>query len=762
MKRSVIKRVAIGFGVVVLALFVAGAVFTATFDVNRYKTQIADAVHERTGRTLRFDGDLSLSLFPRVAMKLPPTTLSEPGRDAAFARLRSAEAFVALLPLLRKEIKVDAVRVDGLQVTVVRQKDGSTDIDDLLRPQKTPAAGGVPGTAPASKEMTIGGVQLKDADITWRDLASGRTIRLAGFDLRAGRYGPGERTPVEGRVVVTLNEPALTARANVKGEIEWTEQGGLRAVRGVSLKADGTAKQQRVTLEASAERLVAGTDLLEIESMKVSASGKGEDNRTLEVQLSAPRVNVDQGRADGQRIDATLTRRGPDALEVKLAIDGLRGTAARMEAASVKVTGSMRSSQRTTRFDGSGALRASLNDRTASIERASGEIVIEDATLAQKSIRVGLVASASVDASQETVAAQFESSADGASMRGKVNAKGFTAPHIAFDLEADQLDADRYFPPSRKPSKSGTSGATEQAAAQATGSPESADGRVDLSALRGLNCSGRVHVGRLRVRGTDVSDVRIVVKADNGRVDVAPFSLRAHGGSLSGRIALDADGNRISTSGSVSGLQLQSLLKEVSGRAVMEGSASGTFDLASAGATVTAMKRALDGRIAIEVGNGALVGIDLGDLIASAVNKLLTLGKQTGALDANKRTPFSELSASVQIADGVATNSDLKAKSPQLDLSGAGRMDLVSTELDYGLRARVQVGPGVERSPLRSLTGITVPVHVSGPLDHPSYAVDWAPVARELLLRGATGGVGAPMVNEVIKGLGGILGGQKK
>ena len=89
-------------------------------------------------------------------------------------------------------------------------------------------------------------------------------------------------------------------------------------------------------------------------------------------------------------------------------------------------------------------------------------------------------------------------------------------------------------------------------------------------------------------------------------------------------------------------------------------------------------------------------------------------------------------------------------------------MDLVSTELDYELRARVQVGPGIERSPLRSLTGITVPVHISGPIAHSSYAVDWGSVAAALLLRGATGGIGAPAVNELIEGLGGLLGRQKK
>ena len=133
-----------------------------------------------------------------------------------------------------------------------------------------------------------------------------------------------------------------------------------------------------------------------------------------------------------------------------------------------------------------------------------------------------------------------------------------------------------------------------------------------------------------------------------------------------------------------------------------------------------------------------------------------------GRDDENKRTPFSQLSASVHIKGGVATNDDLKAKSPQLDIVGSGRLDLVSTELDYSLKAQVLPGPAVERGPLRSLVGITVPVRVAGPLDKPGYAVDWGSVAAEALLKRATGTTGKPSVDQLIEGLGGLLGRRKK
>ena len=71
MNRTLVRRLTVAAAAIVALLVLAGAIFTATFDVNRYKPQIVGAVKERTGRTLRFDGDLGLSLFPRIAVKLP-------------------------------------------------------------------------------------------------------------------------------------------------------------------------------------------------------------------------------------------------------------------------------------------------------------------------------------------------------------------------------------------------------------------------------------------------------------------------------------------------------------------------------------------------------------------------------------------------------------------------------------------------------------------------------------------------------------------
>lgn len=756
MNRALVRRSAIVLAALLALAVLAGAIFVATFDVNRYKGDIAAAVQARTGRTLTFDGDLGLAIFPRVAVRLPATTVSEPRRKEPFARVQSARASVALLPLLRRQLVVDAVRLDGLQATIVRQKDGRTNVDDLLGTTDEKDAPAAPDAKPqAGATATIGAIELDRADLTFRDLAAGRTVRAHALELRAGRYAAGGRMPLTAKGELVVSEPAIAARVDFAAEFEWDEQGAWRAMRDLAVKADGTLRQQPLRVDARAERLVAAAGAVDVRGARFSAHGKSADGAAIEARFSAPRFEAGPERAGGERIELALTRGGAAPLDLTVVVDGVRGTAAQVEATAVKFAGSARTGGRTVRFDLASALAANLDSRTLRIERAAGEVRIEGALAGTSPVRAPITASAAIDGRRETAAFRFDVRGDGLAGRGRVDTTGFATPRIAFDIDADRIDADRYLG-TGEVSAAGTGPPLPAPAGRgAPGAPP--DPAIDLGALKELNANGTVRVAELRVRGTDVADLRATVKAAGGRLDIAPLSLRAHGGSLNGRVALDARGNRVAVAGTAAGMQLRQLVGTVGKRAAVEGSANGSFNLAGAGATVGQLKRALAGRVALDVRDGALIGIDLADLLGTAAGFLQSRGRQTGRLDESRRTPFTLLSATVRVADGVATNDDLRAKSPQFDIAGSGRMDLVSTELDYTLRAQLLGGATAERGTLRSLAGVTVPVRITGTVEQPSYAVDWAPIAADALLRRATDRAGVPDVNRVIEGLGDLL-----
>ncbi|MBK6599875.1 MAG: AsmA family protein [Proteobacteria bacterium] len=71
-------------------------------------------------------GDLKLSVYPWLALNLGPASIGNPRGfgDAPFATLQHAAVRVKLLPLLRKELEVGRIEIDGLDVRLVQNEDG--------------------------------------------------------------------------------------------------------------------------------------------------------------------------------------------------------------------------------------------------------------------------------------------------------------------------------------------------------------------------------------------------------------------------------------------------------------------------------------------------------------------------------------------------------------------------------------------------------------------------------------------------------------
>src|SRR5213592_4750761 len=171
----------------VAALLVAVVlVFALTFDANRYKDDIERIAKERTGRTLKLQSELKLAVFPSLGASIAGVTLSERGSGREFLRLESAHASVKLLPLLRGQVIVDAVRVSGLKAQIVRSKDGSYNFSDLLE-------GKAEKPGPKRKEQSapvifdIAGVDIDRAAVAYRDSSTGQEISLSDLELHTGR-----------------------------------------------------------------------------------------------------------------------------------------------------------------------------------------------------------------------------------------------------------------------------------------------------------------------------------------------------------------------------------------------------------------------------------------------------------------------------------------------------------------------------------------------------------------------------------------------
>lgn len=220
----------ISFITFLITALVVGSItfFISTFDANLYKKQIISLVSSQTGRQLTIDGDLKLAVYPDIAIEMGNTSLSNAAGFARkqFATIGSARVSIELLPLLKKQVKIDEVHLNGLKLNLHRKVDGSTNWDDLASGSKTPKEEKQNPSSknkPAEKiiqemmdNLSVAGVSLKNAHIHWQDDQSNQDITLSPLNLKTGSFKPGSPLPVDLSVMMKQKKPPLKIKAEAK------------------------------------------------------------------------------------------------------------------------------------------------------------------------------------------------------------------------------------------------------------------------------------------------------------------------------------------------------------------------------------------------------------------------------------------------------------------------------------------------------------------------------------------------------------------
>jgi AsmA protein len=230
-------------GLVVLAL-AAVAIIVATFDPNKYKGEIERLVKERTGRTLKFHGDLGLAFWPSIGAKVGKVTLSRRASANDFAAIDSAHVAVAVLPLLRGEVQVDQISISGLKASVIRAKGGKFDFEDLLGAAAAgakPAPGGAPGGGKV--KFAVAGVRLANAAFAYVDQGSGQTLDVQDLELRTGRIAEGVPGNLELTAYLRGKKPLVDLKVALQGAYRLSFAREEYGLTGMQLKVEGAAAE---------------------------------------------------------------------------------------------------------------------------------------------------------------------------------------------------------------------------------------------------------------------------------------------------------------------------------------------------------------------------------------------------------------------------------------------------------------------------------------------------------------------------------------
>jgi AsmA protein len=220
--------------------------------------------------------------------------------------------------------------------------------------------------------------------------------------------------------------------------------------------------------------------------------------------------------------------------------------------------------------------------------------------------------------------------------------------------------------------------------------------------------------------------VRVSINARDGDISLNPIAAKLYEGSYKGAIGINAKGNAavLRLDHSLTGVQIEPLQKDMKGKAKMRGKGDFSLHASGSGTDSAQITRSLDGDGAFIFRNGAIKGFNIAKFLRRAEN--LFVGDVP-----TEETDFTELTGTYTIRNGVVSNSDLAAKSPLLRITGEGSADLVSSQLNYVVKATV-VGSteGQGGKDLGDLSGTTIPIKVAGTFDKPSFRPDIEGIAK--------------------------------
>jgi len=674
---KIVKLLASAVGLLAALVILAVAVFALTFDANEYKQELSALVKQHSGRELVFSGDIGLSLYPALGMKLGAMSLSNADGfgDKPMLRVEQASVSVDLLSLLKMQPEVAQLVLDGLELNLHKNAQGVTNFDDLT---KKPAADeSVPpdqsarptADTPTSAEPTsipalagsFAGLNIQRANLVWRDDTTGDEYRVKDLQLVTGRIAPDSAFPVQLSLALS-NKQALNA----------------------TLKLDALAGLFKQRLSITDLRLdsVAAGSMLPVDKAVLNISGNFD-------------YLLDARQLSGKGFALKLNSQGGAMREAALSLAGEIGF--------------------------------NVNNQQLDVAVLDLAVDAEDPVLPKGKISAGLSAASLVlrIASNSLHLDDVELQVDGNRFKGFIHANDFTRPDVSFNLHTTRLDVDDLMGlPATRPEP--PADAVEEKPTDTSGqTPADVQIALPLDLLRKLRLQGQLGMDALKLQYLSLSNVNLSVNSKDGVLIVKPLEIDLYEGHNSATLQIDARGDQpaYKVTNRLQGFRIGQFLKDFMGKDPVTGRSDLSIDLSTSGEWLSELKSGLNGQVNVAISDGALTGFNLRHKIESARAKFRREGEP--ALD-ERKTDFSALTLSGQINNGVFSSQDLNLQAPLVRIGGKGSVDITAETVDYLVDAKlVTTSKGQQGGEADELSGIPVPVAITGPWLSPKIDVQY-------------------------------------
>lgn len=232
----------------------------------------------------------------------------------------------------------------------------------------------------------------------------------------------------------------------------------------------------------------------------------------------------------------------------------------------------------------------------------------------------------------------------------------------------------------------------------------------DLDTLIARDIDMRLSAARVTIGNSKFGRTALGANLKNGRLALSVGEAQAFGGVVRGSLGVaksDAVAD-VKAEFQFIDIDLESSGNELFGTRRLSGRGNVNVSLEASGSSTFGLAQTLDGNIALTAQNGALLGFNVEQLLRRLERRPLS-----GAGDFRTgRTPFTDLTATLRINDGIATAESIRMEGPATRLSLNGTSSLPGREYDLkGVASLV--------TPANTPSGFELPFVIQGPWDDP-------------------------------------------
>ena len=657
-----------------IAVLIAIAVAAPFFlEPNDFKEEIANAVEDATGRNLIINGDLDISVFPWLGLKTGQLSLGNRAgfKGKSFATIESAQIRVKLIPLFSSKIEMDSLQLNGLDLNLQQLKNGKNNWADLsAKSDNKTNKKADPSDAPKIAALAIGGIEIKDSNIRFRDALSNQDLKLTQLNLQTGPLELG--APVD----ISLSTQVSAQQPNINGSFELTTEFKANPF-------DGTYQlnNSQIIVNLKGKTLPAGhlkgtlnTSIaanLITQTLKLSKLTAISDPLTITGDMNISKIFTTNPKLSGE---ISVTEFSPKKLFNKFKIP-------------IPTTADPKALNRAS-FD------TKISGSLQKINFNNLKLVLDDSLI-----------------------------------QGKVSLINKKHKSLNYNIVLDQIDLDRYLPPTATQ----TTGFSIIPVAVAT---PSAAPLFPVGLLRSFDMSGNIKAGQLIMNRLKIENIDIKINQQRGFLKIEPIKGLAYEGDYLGNIRIDArkqNGNTplISANERLSNVNIGPVIQTITGKESLTGKGNVSAIVTARGQSITALKQSLNGEIKISLADGVLKGIDVVKMVQDTYAKYKNI--KSSADTGKEETPFTNMSVSFQIRDGIMNSQDLVITSALPLVRGKGSINLNNSTLNYTLKtsadAKLIELVGIDKK----LTGVPLRINLNGNLASPAYSVDWIRIIGRVL-----------------------------